>query len=248
MSTLDAARHIATEMMMVRDEAALSELLHESCRYLSCDFYALSHHIDFLAHPDRGVRLHNYPEEWARWFDQRRLGPSDPVHRASQRTGAAFLWIDIPKFVAPCANDEDILARATRHGIGDGLTIPAHVPGEAHGSCSFAWRHGRTGAELDQLPFAQMTGSFAFEAARRLAAPPGGFRRPRLTDRQRECILWVARGKTDWEIATILGVRHVTVVEHLRNARARYDATSRVTLAVRALFDGLISFGDISND
>ena len=245
MPTLDAARGLATEVMAVGTPAALDDILREACAQMQCRYYALSHHVDFLAAPEKGIRRHNYPEEWAHWFDQQRLGPSDPVHRASQRTAAGFAWHDIARLVPVNAIDRGIIARAGNHGIGDGITIPAHIPGEAHGSCSFAARRGEI-VPNDSLPFAQVVGSFAFEAARRLVEPVADTVRPRLTERQRECVLWVARGKTDWEIATILGVRHVTVIEHLRNARQRYDAPTRVTLTVRALFDGLFAFSDIS--
>jgi LuxR family quorum-sensing system transcriptional regulator CciR len=68
---------------------------------------------------------------------------------------------------------------------------------------------------------------------------------PRLTDRQRECILWVARGKSDWEISRILGIEHETVVRHLKLARERYGVAKRTMLAVQALFDGSISFTDV---
>src|SRR3546814_16703389 len=91
---------------------------------------------DLLAAPDKGVRVHNYPEEWAYWFDQNRLGPSDPVHRASQRSRAGFLWHDMRRYDAPRPGDETILAEAERHGIGDGLPVPAHIPGDDHGSVS----------------------------------------------------------------------------------------------------------------
>lgn len=95
------------------------------------------------------------------------------------------------------------------------------------------------------LFFAQSIANFAFEAARRLHGPCD-LQRPRLTDRQRECLLWAARGKTDWEIALIMGIRHFTVVEHIRSARMRYDAATRGVLIVRALFDGTLSFSDIA--
>ncbi len=231
--------------MMVRDASALADILTEACARLGCAWFALSHHIDFLAAPGKGVRLHNYPEDWARWFDERRLGISDPVHRASHRRAAGFLWHDMEKFSAPRAGDEDILARARRHDIWDGLTIPAHLPGEAHGSVSFGWRRGGE-VSAEALMFAQTIGGFAFEAARQLAGPVSEAARPRLTERQVECVLWVARGKSDAAIAQILALSPETVSEHLRNARARYDALSRTSLAIRALFDGVISFGDVA--
>jgi DNA-binding CsgD family transcriptional regulator len=244
MPMFDAAQQIAAQVMQVEAQADLDDVLREACRRLGCRYFALSHHVDFLAAPNVGLRLHNYPDDWANWFDRRRLGVSDPVHRASQRTAAGFNWRDVPRLVPLSPSDEAVLSRARRYGIGDGLTIPAHVPGDAHGSCSFAWAKGSR-ADAGALPFAQAIGSFLFEAARRMHNPEPTAR-PRLTDRQRECVLWVARGKTDWEISQILGLRHTTVVEHLKHARERYTATTRVTLTVRALFDGTLSFGEIA--
>lgn len=212
---------------------------------MGCSWFALSHHVDFLSYPARGIRVHNYPEDWQRWFDERRLGVSDPVHRASQRAIAGFLWRDLPRLIPPRARDAEIFDHARRHGIGDGLTIPAHVPGEAHGSISFAWSP-RSGMAPDALVFAQMIGAFAFEAARRLGDPELASARPRLTDRQRECLIWAAKGNPIWAIGRILSLSPDTVKEHLRLARERYDVNGSITLTVRALFDGDISFADIA--
>lgn len=244
MPTLDAAQQIAHDLMLSAEPSDLDDILHEVRKYLGCSFFALSHHVDFLGAPGTGLRVHNYPEEWAHWFDTQRLGLSDPVHRASQQTSAGFLWRDMVREVSLAASDRTVFARARRHGIGDGLTIPAHVPGDAHGSCSFAWRRGAA-PEPGALVFAQSIANFAFEAARRIHGPRGEPRR-RLTDRQRECLLWAARGKTDWEISRIMGIGHMTVVDHIRNARGRYDAATRAMLIVRALFDGALHFGDIA--
>ena len=90
----------------------------------------------------------------------------------------------------------------------------------------------------------QSISAFAFEAARSLYRGPVAAA-PRLTDRQRECLVWAARGKTDPQISRILGIRHGTVVEHMRNARRRYEAPTRARLAVRALFDGALHFGEV---
>ena len=68
---------------------------------------------------------------------------------------------------------------------------------------------------------------------------------PVLTDRQRDCVLWAARGKSDWEISRILGVGQETVIRHLKQARERYGVSKRTSLAIRALFDGTLTFTDI---
>ena len=88
---------------------------------------------------------------------------------------------------------------------------------------------------------------FAFEAARRLwhVRDLPGSEVPQLTDRQRECVRWLARGKSDGEIGEILDVSEETVTKHLKLARERYGVERRTSLAIRALFDGTLSFADV---
>lgn len=224
---------------------ALEGELDQVCAELGCSYFALTHHVDFGADAVRGVRLHSYPPDWVQWFDAHGLGPTDPVHRASHATAAGFHWHEIERLVALTPTDRRVLDRASAHGIGDGLTIPSHIPGEQRGSCSFATK---SGVELDgaALPMAQLAGTFAFEAARKLLDPAPSAELAHLTPRQLECIKWVARGKTDWEISRILCVSSATVTEHLRNARDRCDAPTRAALAVRALIEGAISYAEVA--
>jgi LuxR family quorum-sensing system transcriptional regulator CciR len=244
MLALARARDALSGLQNANCWQSLEERVAQVCGELGCSYFALTHHVDFADGSAPGIRLHNYPASWAEWFDARGLGANDPVHRASHATAAGFHWREVERLVTLTELDRTVLDRAAAHGIGDGVTIPAHVPGELRGSCSFAVKAGDS-LDAATLPFAQVAGSFAFEAARRLAVRTPGTPLVHLTQRQIECVLWVARGKTDWEIAQILRVSPTTVIEHLRNARERCDAPTRATLAVRALFEGAISFSDV---
>lgn len=234
----DLIRHATTN-------AELVDALALACDAMGFDYFALTHHVDFAARRGPALRLHNYPKAWVNWFDAHKLGVLDPVHRASQVTNMGFIWDHVPGMIQLTSADFAILERARGEGIGDGFTVPAHIPGEACGSCSFATLPTRTLPE-DYLLVAQLIGALAFEAARRInGVRSPGSQSPRLTERQRDCVLWMARGKTDWEIAQILDRSVETVVQHLNQARERYDVSKRPLLAVRALFDGYISFGDV---
>lgn len=244
MRTIEAARQLEDDIMAVDSEDALVNILREICARMGCAWFAISHHVDFLAAPDRGIRLHNYPEGFAHWFDQNRLGVSDPVHQFSHRRTSGFRWRDMTLH-RPRPQDAEVLERARRHNIADGLTVPVHLPGEAHGSVSFAWTESGS-MPPEALVFAQSLGAFVFEAARRLGDPVTPGERPQLTDRQIECLMWAARGKSNSVIAQLLDISEETVREHLRNARAAYDAPTRIALAIRALFDSAICFGDVA--
>ena len=50
---------------------------------------------------------------------------------------------------------------------------------------------------------------------------------------------WVAAGKTDWEIGTILSISATTVKFHVNRARAKLGARMRAQAAARLVLYGL---------
>ncbi|HLT00912.1 MAG TPA: LuxR family transcriptional regulator [Geminicoccaceae bacterium] len=243
---LDRIDAFIRDLAGARTEDDLDGLLAEISREMGFTYFAVTHHVDLHGLAAPAIRLANYPADWVDYFDRNGLGPCDPVHRASQLTSVGFPWSRLPELIRLSARDREVLDLAARRGIGEGFTVPAHVPGEANGSCSFATKTGQPLHE-GRLPLAQLAGAFAFEAARKVwrMHSPDPKPRPQLTDRQRDCVVWVARGKSDWEISRILGLSPETVTEYLKRARERYGVSKRTMLAVHALFDGTISFTDV---
>ena len=168
---------------------------------------------------------------------------ADPVHLACLRTNAGFAWDELAELVPLGPVQRRILERSAHHGLGPGFTVPANVPGEPSGSCSFAVAGGRS-LPASRLMSAELVGAHAFRAARRVH----GFERPgagpRLSRRERQCVGLVASGKTDWEIAAILGISHETARQYVKRARAAYDVASRAQLAACGLRDALVSFDE----
>lgn len=66
-----------------------------------------------------------------------------------------------------------------------------------------------------------------------------------LSQRERECLLWSARGKTSAEIAGILELSEHTVNHYLTNAAIKLGASNRVHAIIRAMILGLLQPGDI---
>lgn len=235
-----------TPMCSVGTDDELAGILATVTKHLGFEYFALTHHIDIAKASATSIRLHNYPEQWVEYYDAAALGVSDPVHRASHVTSVGFSWSALPSMIHLTPEDQRVLTLGRAQGIGTGFTVPANVPGEARGSCSFA-SSSDDAATRAALSLAQLTGAFAFETARKLyvTRPVGGSFGPTLTDRQRDCVLWVARGKSDWEISRILGISEETVTRHLKHARERYGVQKRTLLAIRAVFDGSLSFTDV---
>jgi LuxR family quorum-sensing system transcriptional regulator CciR len=222
------------------DLPQLGALLTDVTRELGFDFFALIDHASLAGAGGHLVRLDNYPEAWVEEFLARGYAGDDPVHLACRRTNMGFGWCELSKLIKLERRHRQILAHSRRFGLGAGLTVPANVPGEPHASCSFAVR---VGSELpaSRLQCTELVGAHALRAARRLR-PPGIRARPHLSPRERQCLRLLAIGKTDWEIARILGLSRHTAQQYVKRARAAYDAVSRTQLVVHALRDDWISF------
>ncbi|MDP9423634.1 MAG: LuxR family transcriptional regulator [Pseudomonadota bacterium] len=221
----------------------LQLLLEEVTRELGFHYFALLHHRCVRSGSDRLIRLDNYPGAWEEELLTRHDVSADPVHLASLRTNAGFGWDEIGSLLPLSAAQREILERSRHHGLGPGFTVPANVPGEPSGSCSFAVSRGRPLPE-SRLMCAELIGAHAFRAARRVhgfAEAPCG---PRLSRRELQCLRLVTAGKTDWEIATILAISVETARQYVKRARAAYDVVSRAQLVACGLRDALVSFDE----
>ncbi|MBI5692779.1 MAG: response regulator transcription factor [Verrucomicrobia bacterium] len=67
------------------------------------------------------------------------------------------------------------------------------------------------------------------------AAEPGRLEQLGLTPREAEVLFWVARGKTNDEIATVLGIGLTTVKKHLESTFAKLGVENRTSAAAMAL-------------
>jgi LuxR family quorum-sensing system transcriptional regulator CciR len=243
---LAVVQDFVTAAAKVGTMADLRGLIGAAVRALGFDHFAIIHHVRFGVPEDESVRLTNYPVEWVGYVREQSKLP-DPVVRAAERMSSGFKWDQLGSLLDMTPAEIEYMEQAARYGIGQGYTVPNHVPGETFGSCNFAV--GVSGAFPDSsVSAAQALGSFAFEAARRLVRQRPGeiYLRPSpLSERQRECLLFVAKGKSDSVIAQLLDIRPRTVNEHIEAAKRRYAVATRSQLLVRALFRSEICFSEV---
>lgn len=235
---------LAAPLTNCNTETQLHKSLSEAAATMGFDHFAVSVTCrPGTARPSQ-LLVHDYPDAWARVYVGHDLGHRDPVRRASELCLSGFAWDEIERIVPLTRGDRQMLSVGREVGIADGYTVPRHLPGNASGSCTFVVRPERT-LPRRMLIAAEMIGAMALTSAMRI----GGLLRipglPVLSDRQRECLLWAARGKTSAETALILGISEETVIQHLKLARERYGVHCKQALILCALFDGLIAFADI---
>jgi len=224
-------------------QAELFSLTEAAARELGFSKIAIVHGLWFRCPGRRLIRLDNFGE-WADIFIERKYYLDDPALLACQRINTAFSWTMMRDLILFTDRQERIVHEAELHGLRNGYTVPVGVLGEPHGCCSFVTGRSCLPSKT-RCRAASLIGAEAFREARRLNGYPARARYPpRLSRRKLECLRYLALGKTDGEIAIILGLSEPTIRTYMTMLRRDFDVVSRTQLAVTALRLGLISFDD----
>lgn len=244
-------RHVQAFVEASRCVSSLDELralTSDAVVELGFDYFAILHLVDFTRPPPGTFQLGTFPVGWLGVQRERRYLADDPVIAACQYASAGFVWEELPKLLRLTDRQRTVMNASLREGLGDGFTVPNHVPGEPLGCVSFVVRPGHE-LPTAAIPAAQSIGNFAFEAGRRIVRNGSGMgftpRLPPLSARQIDCIVLIAKGKSDSVAAQLMGISPRTVNQHVEAAKRRYEVASRQQLIVRALYDSQITFSDL---
>lgn len=226
----------------------LKQHMMDAVKEIGFAHFSMTHHVDLQATgAANNVALTNYPDDFVENYLTTRMYRSDPVVAASCHTATGFKWSEMGRLIRFRKDQLRIFELSRRTGLGEGYAVPVHLPGEANGACVFATQAGHDIPAQNEF-MAQLIGRYAFDAARMIIRrrdhlpKPGG--EPKLTTRQIDCVLLVAKGHSNHEIAEKLSIRTTTVTDYLDEARRRYNARNRTQLAMRAVFDGTFSLSD----
>nr|WP_246352029.1 LuxR family transcriptional regulator [Sphingobium subterraneum] len=231
----DVIESVTTEIELVLQIEAIA-------KELGFEFVALLHSASLFRRSPMLIRYDNYPPGW----DTRLVGRGgriiDPILAIARRRVSGFLWADVLVQTKLTHHQLAILGLAGRHGIRQGITVPVNVPGEPEGSVNFATRR-LSHITPERILLADAVGRIAFDAARRVIGIAGlpGFT-PHVGNRVRECIYWIAHGKTDQDIADILGIGLETVRTYVKSAFRLFNVITRGQLVHEALRLGVIDF------
>ena len=117
-------------------------------------------------------------------------------------------------------NEREDIRTGMNLGADDYLTKPV-VPEDLFAAVRARLRRAEAAAPAARKPSVEPTPV--------LLEPPG------LTPREAEVLFWVARGKTNDEIATVLGIGLTTVKKHLESTFAKLGVENRTSAAAMAL-------------
>jgi len=187
------------------------------------------------------VVVQNYPNDYAKNYFEKRRYEIDPVLLLAPQRYKPFLWQDVAQQESLTPEQRLLFKECRQGGLHDGLTIPIRAPEGQHYAICLArdYRCGHKETELDLLNLLGAQFFLAYAHAMKRGAKPTPLSKV-LSERERECLAWVARGKSSWEISVIIGLSENTIAYYLKNAMKKMRAPNRVVAVVVAIRAGLI--------
>jgi len=129
------------------------------------------------------------------------------------------------------------------YGVTAGYTIAfAEDTSRSKGAISMASDRGVSQKEVDAIwaKHGREIEAMSNVAHLKIISLPHDKHMPRLSDRQREVLEWVGDGKTNQDIAIILGVKIATVEKHLRLVREKLGVETTAQAVLKASFQNQI--------
>ncbi|MER9483429.1 LuxR family transcriptional regulator [Mesorhizobium sp. M0494] len=191
--------------------------------------------------PGRGgpVVMLNYPDEWQERYLKMGYDRIDPIIKTSRKRAGAFRWSEVYNDARTTEDERRVFDEAATFGLKSGISVPLHGPDSSFAIISFA-QPGRREFQNRTITYLQLAALHFHLSVSKFAHLSGINDAPNLSLREKECILWTARGKSSWETGRILGISVNTVNFHIKNVMRKLDAASRTVAAVKAVNFGII--------
>lgn len=229
---------------------AVSESLEQLCEHLvpyatgrgfgGVFYFAYDQGRGFAGEAPNKALIHGFHPDVVRTYlkaDHRRL---DVMPRLTLTTGKPVRWSEGWGAVSTTEEEQGFLAMMREVEIGDGFGFPCYGPGgrNAYVGVGVISETART----DELAVREM--HLVAQAVHvRICALTESEQPPAkaLSTREREILLWVARGKSNGVIADILAISPGTVDTYLRRIYDKLGVSDRTSAAVRGIGMGVIA-------
>ena len=227
------------------DLTVLRDIFHDSVSDLGIRYFA--YHLVRVAgvgdHLVHGITT--YPDDWVQRYIERDYVQTDPVVLNGLKRASPFHWDQVTAPRLMNTSQRALFREADDVEIRDGFSVPIHgrrefammsvVPSGTRQEGKRVLREHQQLLHMMALYYHNHASSILLEEYFKKI-------QPRLTPRETECLLWVARGKTTWEISVILRISERTVIYYIENAKVKLGVHSRPHAVVKAVMMGLIDY------
>ncbi|MBI3778527.1 MAG: LuxR family transcriptional regulator [Gammaproteobacteria bacterium] len=237
------------ELIELLSKAGTVEEIHSACSAL-CEQFGFDRFQYGARIPTSFVKpyyifISSYQNEWRDRYLAKGYMTIDPAVQYCANHLTPFSWDRIRQQEKNDKIVRQFMGEAGEFGLNSGVSIPVHsAQGEfAMFSAASSLDQERANSQImEVLPFVHLFAAHLHETVRKILEKQVlPLSKVQLTDRERECLLWTAEGKTAWEISQILKISERTIVFHLQNAADKLNVVNRQQAVARAVSLGIIS-------
>jgi len=228
------AAGLLQEVESQKSETDLRALVGDVTRRLGYQSYTICD----MAGTERRLAISSFREDWLESYFAYGYQDHDPVLRTMARAPSNFAWDRrfFERRRMMTAASDSMFADAEKHGLGRGQSL---FLDRFAGGAVMVSAIAETLPEEAEAVFG-LSYSIAYRRLHALAIAAARRSDRALSRRERECLVWVANGRTDPEIATILGLTSETVRSHVKNANRKLKARTRAEAVGKAIWLGFI--------
>ncbi len=188
----------------------------------------------------RHALMKSYPESWMKHYTDNNYHQIDPVIQLALKSNTPFTWDFVTNNLDITKTQKNLMLEAEEAELYDGVLIPMHeINGQISGVGLASSSKGVVSDKNSRMKINAICRQFHIayiELIKRETVTP----KIKLTNREKEILLWAAEGKSDAVIADILGISYSTVRFHLNNIYKKLDTNERVFAVIKAIRLGLI--------
>ena len=175
------------------------------------------------------------PPGWEALYRDKQFAKVNHLPRESRRRSRPFAWSDIKHLTR---DERGMMLTLRDCGFPDGIAVPCHGANGYLGLVSLAFERLETVGPEERA--AIELASLVLHDRMRHVALTRGVWKPVLTARERECLAFVADGRSDGDIADILSISENTVVTHIQNAKRKLGSRTRAQAVAQCFLRDLL--------
>lgn len=214
------------------DKLFLQELtkVNEQCGALHTNFS----YFDYSVEHTNSSHFVTYPLDWITHYIKSESIKIDPLFKLDYRLVTIIDWADIQS----TKEAEGLFNDFAEYGLGNnGISVVTPLSHERFGILSLSFKITKTEWSVfknENFSNFKILSDIITKRYDEIynSAPATNYK---ITRRERECLYWVAIGKTDEQIAEILSIGKWTVVSHLKSAKYKLKCTNRSSAVATAI-------------
>ena len=185
------------------------------------------------------VHADGFDDDWLRLYDDWKFRGNDPIPARTYDHGSLLTWHDAATRWPNTPEQEAYFRAMLEHGLVHGFGLPLYGP---RGRKAFASMDFDKPLETVNLATVSMVRIIAMAAHQRLCNLIDGARiHTDLSEREKQVLAWIAKGKSTRDIGTILDVAPETVKTYRERIYQKLGVNDHIGAVIRGLKLGLIA-------